>query len=183
MPDTPTSKNRERKRKSQIVSVRLDPQLKYLAELAARKQRRPLSSFIEWAIENVLNEVSPAPTNDPYTERSFNNVASELWDVDEPDRFVKLAFAYPDLLDHEEQRLWKILKECGLIWRGRYGAPDYEWQWDIQFESLIWKRLREHWDIFCAVAAGDLPESELPTWQKTKPAQKGGDDLDDEIPF
>ena len=42
-------------KRSEVVTVRLDPKLKYLAELAARKHRRPLSSFIEWAVEQSLS--------------------------------------------------------------------------------------------------------------------------------
>jgi hypothetical protein len=37
--------------------VRLDPKLRYLAELAARKQRRTVSSFIEWTIEEALKNI------------------------------------------------------------------------------------------------------------------------------
>ena len=40
--------------RSEVVTVRLDPRLRYLANLVARKQRRTLSSFIEWAIEESL---------------------------------------------------------------------------------------------------------------------------------
>src|SRR6516165_4850387 len=44
--------------RSETVTVRLDPKLRYLGEIAARKQRRTVSSFIEWAIEDVLRRVS-----------------------------------------------------------------------------------------------------------------------------
>ena len=44
-------------KKSGAVTVRLDPKLKYLADLAARKPRRPLSGFIEWAGEQSLARV------------------------------------------------------------------------------------------------------------------------------
>ena len=43
--------------RSETVTVRLDPKLRYLAELAARKQRRSLSSYIEWAVEDSLSRV------------------------------------------------------------------------------------------------------------------------------
>ena len=35
--------------RTETVTIRLDPKLRYLTELAARKQRRTVSSFIEWA--------------------------------------------------------------------------------------------------------------------------------------
>ncbi len=39
------------------LTVRLDPRLRYLADIAARKQRRTLASFIEWAIEQSLEDL------------------------------------------------------------------------------------------------------------------------------
>ena len=106
----------ESKRKSEVVTVRLDPQLKYLAELAARRQRRPLSSYIEWAVEELLSRVYLA--YDPSTSSdTLKDVANALWDVDETDRFVKLALHYPDLLGHEEQRLWKLIRAWILVAR------------------------------------------------------------------
>jgi hypothetical protein len=39
--------------RSETVTVRLDPKLRYLAELAARLHRRTLSSYIEWAIKRL----------------------------------------------------------------------------------------------------------------------------------
>src|SRR4051794_21564371 len=43
--------------RSETVTVRLDPKLNYLCELAARAQRRTKSSFIEWAVADSLRNV------------------------------------------------------------------------------------------------------------------------------
>ena len=43
--------------RSEVVTVRMDSQLHYLAELAARKHRRTLSSFIEWAVQQSFKTV------------------------------------------------------------------------------------------------------------------------------
>jgi hypothetical protein len=171
-------------RKSEVVTVRLDPRLKYLAELAARRQRRPLSSYIEWAIEESLAQVRPAadPTRQLAPE-TFRDVAGDLWDVDEPDRFVRLAIRYPDLLDHEEQRLWKLIRECGYLWKGAYGGSSDEWQWTVKEDSFNWERFRECWEVFSQVASGQAEPSILPSWKKYDPKPKSGHDLDDEIPF
>lgn len=42
--------------RSEVVSIRLDPRLKFGAEIAATKCRRTLSSFTEWAIEEALKK-------------------------------------------------------------------------------------------------------------------------------
>jgi hypothetical protein len=174
--------------RSETVTVRLDPKLRYLAELAARRQRRTVSSYIEWAIEDSLKHFSL----DLNGNGALADEAEALWDVDEADRFARLALRHPDLLTHEEQVLWKLLKENGLLWRGKYAGFDQQWTWTVREESLMYDRLRKHWAKFCSVAEGSAPASELPTWIKNQPkdtgspppkASTGFDDMDDDIPF
>jgi hypothetical protein len=137
--------------RSETVTVRLDPKLRYLAELAARKQRRTVSSFIEWAIEDSLSRVALRETSG--RETSVADAAAALWDVDEADRFLKLVVHYPDLLNHDEQVLWKLVQENGYVTRPREstGKP-----------VSSRRRLREHWDVFVAVAKGQAGEDKLP---------------------
>jgi len=173
--------------RSETVTVRLDPKLRYLAELAALKQRRTVSSFIEWAIEDTLSREciqESAYANDRGT--TFLDVASKMRDDDDADRFAKLALNYPDLLTHEEQKRWKLIRENGYLWQGRYDKVSGEWSWTVQETSLIFERLRDHWAIFIAVAQGDAERSSLPTWAKKKAAPttpSGFDDTTDDIPF
>lgn len=164
-------------KRSEVVTVRLDPKLKYLAELAARKHRRPLSSFIEWAVEQSLSNVvleEYGPTSVADAERSYN-----LWDLDEPDRIVRLALHFPDLLTHEEQVLWKLVRENGYVWKGRFEGTPEEWRWHVRERSIIWDRLRQHWADFCDVARGSKAPSELPGWQRSTVVF----DPEDEIPL
>jgi len=166
--------------RSETVTVRLDPKLRYLAELAARKQRRTLSSYIEWALEESLNRViiDEDKTFGGEANKTVADVATKLWDVDEPDRFAKLAIQYPDMLTHEEQALWKLIRENGLLWKGKYNDAG-DWTWRIVEDSFRVETLREHWEKFNAVANGDAKKDTLPTWVKNKK----GDPSDFEIPF
>jgi predicted transcriptional regulator len=180
--------------RSETVTVRLDPKLRYLAELASRRQRRTLSSFVEWALEDILSRVELHPAKDI----SVADEANELWDVDEADRFAKLAFKHPELLTHEEQIRWKLIRENGWLWRGGYSGPDKTWAWTIREGGLVMDRLRESWDAFCEVAEGGDPDL-LPGWPKKQAASSapppkapsappakpssGFDDMDDDIPF
>lgn len=122
--------------RSETVTVRLDPKLRYLAELAARKQRRTLSSFIEWAIEDALGRVQISEGSGNYNDPglSVGEEANRLWDVDDADRFAKLAIRYPELLTHEEQVLWKLIRENGALWRGSWRGADGTFHWNL---SLI----------------------------------------------
>ena len=159
--------------RSETVTVRLDPKLRYLAELAARKQRRTVSSFIEWAIEDALKRIRISESKN--NERTIHDVALTLWDVDDADRFASLALHFPELMTHYEQVLWKLICENGWLWKGRNDSKGV-WTWDHNLlDDLVIERLREHWDTFNAVARGDAEQFTLPTWGKDKD--------DDSMPF
>ncbi len=176
--------------RSEIVTIRLDPRLRYLAEVAARRQRRTLSGFIEWAIEAALEQVElqerigivddAGQPNFQFRKVTVASDAESLWDVEEADRFVKLAGRYPELLTHDEQVLWKLIFESDL-WPGDFKAKlrDVIRHTDPaakQESALPFDRLRAHWDTFKAVAAGEADRSTLPQAQEgdteTRPSSK-----------
>lgn len=155
--------------KSEIVTIRLEPKLRYLIEIAARKHRRTLSSFIEWAIEASLGQVElTVPSGHRWQTISVGAAATILWDVDEPERFVKLALNCPELLNHHEQVLWKLLKDNPRIWKSMWSFPDRRRFWDPSESNLNTKALRRYWDVFCAVAREEQPRSALPAWAEYK---------------
>jgi hypothetical protein len=99
--------------RSETVTVRLDPKLRYLAEIGAREQQRTLSSFIEWAVRRALTPAAmwedEPEVSEPVGPFQPKPMWMEgLWDVDEADRFFLLAAARHDLLTIPEQRLWKL---------------------------------------------------------------------------
>lgn len=132
-------------KRSLSLVVRVSPKLRYLAEIAARAQRRTVSSFAEWAIEEVIRTIE-LPGGDLLSVHSL-----ELWDVDEPDRFAKLALLYPSLLTHDEQVLWKRITIDPKFWKGN----------QIRNETTLnWEALRADWDTLKKVARGELPEND-----------------------
>lgn len=170
--------------RSETVTVRLDPKLNYLCELAARAQRRTKSSFIEWAIDNAMGCVSVPGSSS--AEKTIAQAADELWDVDEADRLAQLAFYAPVLMTHDEQLTWRLVETNGLLWRGNYNGPEDTWQWDSSNpHSFRWEIFREHHEMFRQVAEGSRPKSDLPTWQEKKRRQPAAfeTDLDDDVPF
>ena len=187
--------------RTETVTVRLDPKLRYLTELAARKHSRTVSSYIEWRIKSSLDQEDVRPVDTPAHVAAPETIGSEgeyLWDVDEADRFAKLALRYPHLLTHEEQVRWKLIRENGYVWKGSYAGPRKEWTWVPSEQSINFQRLREFWPAFCAAADTGKGHDALPSWSKTQsnavPAprppyesQSGGgtgfDDMDDDIPF
>lgn len=156
--------------RTETVTVRLDPKLRYLAELAARKQRRTLSSYIEWAVEDSLERVNIAYDPALNLTLTIAGVSHKLWDVEESERFAKLALYYPDLLTHEEQIIWKIVSENGYFWNGSYSSSnDYVYTWNTNnIACLVLDRLQEYWDLVIAVARREAVKDELPTWVKQR---------------
>ncbi|MCT6721691.1 hypothetical protein [Acidovorax sp. K2F] len=181
------SKGGSKLSRSEITTVRLDPKLRYLAELAARKQRRTLSSFVEWAIEDSLDRFNLREWDSGSI--TLLSQAESLWDVDEADRLAKLALSFPELLTHDEQIIWKLIKESGYFWRGSFHKVSNEWTWTVQESSLVFERLRDSWEVVKAVAAGDEPPEAMPSWPRRRvvappPSSSSGfDDMDADIPF
>lgn len=151
--------------RSETVTVRLDPEVRYLAELAARSQRRTVSSYIEWAIEQSFGGAVEL-TNLKGEKVSVDQARGALWDVDEPDRFVRLAKWYPSLLTHDEQRLWKLVLEVWAL-----HAPEKARNIEVLFENQEIELLREHWQLFKDAADGQMPASAVvEVFQGTKRA-------------
>ena len=201
--DTRTAKGGGKLSRSETVTVRLDPKLRYLAELAARKQRRTLSSYIEWAIEDSLKSVL-LYQGTGYNGDANVSVAEEagrLWDVDDAERFLRLAIHYPDLLSHHEQEVWKLVQDSLLLLPAQ-GRRSGRVSWDFAvLEDQVFPAIRRRWpDLMMAHATGSLSaRSEWVERTKTdvmggkvfpkpppvskRPAKTGFDDMDDDIPF
>jgi predicted transcriptional regulator len=181
--------------RSETVTVRLDPRLNYLCELAARAQRRTKSSFIEWAIENALAAVGipgerKSAAGELWTIQERN---ADLWDVDEPDRFIALVALAPSLLTHDEQMVWKVISTSPFLWRGSWEEDGNEevWSWNPNKPfNIAVDRLRDNWESIKRVAEGLEPRTEnfaLKTkLVRGKSAGAGGpfdSEFDDDCPF
>jgi len=79
-------------------AIKFDPMIKYLAEIAARKQHRSLANFIEFTLVQALEQVKLGPG-------TVMSESQNLWDIDEHDRLLKLAKHYPELVTFEEREL------------------------------------------------------------------------------
>jgi hypothetical protein len=116
--------------RSEVVTVRLDPKTRYLAELAARRQRRTLSSYIEWVVAESLVQFIQAEQTTNGEDEDING----LWDVDDCDRLVKLALYDKSLLNYREQVLWKRIQE--------QAAPG---DLDLSERKVEWENIRRIW--------------------------------------
>jgi hypothetical protein len=186
--------------RSEVTTIRLDQKLRYLAELAARKHRRTLSSYIEWAVENSLRDVKL------YEGTGYNNddsvtleqEAAALWDVDEAERFIRLAISYPELLTHEEQERWKMLMDSDLLGPAKLRINNGALSWNrSKLEDAVYPVVRRQWPslVEAHTAGGEatrkwITETRLAVLQgkfyygyPSKKAGSGFDELSDDIPF
>ena len=184
MRETKPKKGGGKLSRSQTVTLRLDPRLKYLTDIAARTQRRTTSSFIEWAIEKSLSQVELYSDQNNYV--SLADEANTLWDISETDRLVLLGLHYPHLLNLEEQEVWKLITTNTYFWRYLDQTDDSQPQ--ISRDSLNIKKVRDNWEVLIAVTKGEKEKSELPTHDNTSHKSNYGqnntsDDGFDDIPF
>ena len=141
--------------RSEVITVRFDPKLRFAAELASRKHRRTLSSFVEWAVGEVLDNV----VLDAESQVTVRQALKEVWDPDEADRFVRLATKYPELLNHEEERLWKCILSYQHVWMFR---KQFDKGLDVEKNprEISLAVLQEHFEDFKLMACGEYEDGE-----------------------
>ena len=140
-------KNRKAKAgvpRSEVFALRLDPKLKYLAEIAARKQRRSLANFVEWAIEEALKGVPLAEVDINGNRPTVANVATQLWALDEPERLRNLATHYPELLSYDEQLVWRVINEHSTDHPGTEGVSCFAGEkfFDDRLVRACWPEIK-----------------------------------------
>ncbi len=161
--------------RSETLAIRLDPRTRYMLELAGRVQHRTLSSVVEWMINNSLKDI---PIDE---EKSLAAVQADLWDIDESDRLIKLAFSNYSLLSFDEQKIWKVIREHGYFWKGSYDryveGGVYEWVWKIKPSTIYYDRVRGCWDEIKHLAlTGEKLKDGLPKYEQYYTGQDPDDD-------
>ena len=136
--------------RSEVVTVRFDPKLRYALELGARAHRRTVSSFIEWAVEKALVDV-PLQGAASDTKENVLNWLPKLWDVGHAERVWKLFNNFPNLLTFEEERAAMAIAKCPLLFLGPENKIDFKivnsvWDellngtWEIPSEEEMLKK-------------------------------------------
>lgn len=123
--------------KTQTVPVRLDPVLKWAAELAAAKERRSLNSFVEWAVEQAVKRVSIwqgiGGINDVLQDISAWEVANDCWHILPMKRLKQLNQQFPGTLTVKERA---IMQAVVLL------SSKYEDEW-LDCDTHVWSMLEK----------------------------------------
>jgi len=158
--------------RSETVTVRLDPKLNYLAEIAARAQRRTKSNLIEAALAQALNSVPIDPRPSEKKASTVAQLAEILWHVDEVKRLQQLMMAAPHLLTFEEQKIWAVICDHSYFWVGKWQPlnEDEEFFFVDHNPARLWtEHVQEHWDNIKRVAEGKVDKSVMPDGPKIRP--------------
>ncbi len=161
--------------RSEIIQTRLNPKLRFIAEVMARQERRTLSSLIEGLIEEAAERhkiplvLTERAQTDRYLfgKRKYQNISMKaaadlIWSAEEADRFAALALFLPDLLTAEEEELWQIIVHKPYFWEHfeinvetKAGKVlDKEWWPVVDRHGLIREHLREYWPLMRGILDG-----------------------------
>lgn len=136
--------------RSEVIQVRFDPKLKWAAELAASRERRTLSSFVEWAVEKACKEVQVAKTSEGAAVTAWD-VAAEGWSLVNLARLEFILDRYPELLTTRERG---ILDAVNLA---RRAVPDAQEDAEV-LRNLIYVH---GWGLFCRFADQEIDQARL----------------------
>lgn len=90
------------------VSFRLEPKVKYAAEIMARQHRRSLASTVEWALLRSLEGLA-SPSDEGTALVTLQELVNTTWSEDDLIRSVNVAFLAPHLATHEESCIKTVI--------------------------------------------------------------------------
>lgn len=127
------------------ISIRMEPQEKFLLDMLARNQNRSLTKVLLTAARQMAAlETYGASTGQ---EHPFQPLIEQAWSPYPGTRLVLTANHLPTLLDFEESRLWETIKRSAMFWRDtHYGLPTETTLDNLDQDALDlhWEALLEH---------------------------------------
>lgn len=142
--------------RSEIVQARLDPKLRFAAELVSTYERRTVSSLIETALESYLKicRLDFATDEEVYSKVTVDEILELVWSPNEAIRFTKKGLVAPCFLTPKEEELWGFILDTKYFW-AHYEATIFdpkgnvirkEWwpYWDLK--GIVEENLIKYWD-------------------------------------
>lgn len=129
--------------KSELVTVRMHPKLRFGLELIERANSATTTEAIAIAIRQTLKTMQAiTATADGVVKKPLEDVMEHTWAKDEIGRFLNLACNYPMLLLEHEQELLNM-----VVADERVRAEDGEGI-ELMGVRISEVRLREAWDSY-----------------------------------
>lgn len=133
-------------RKTETLTLRLDPKVKMMIEIISRIRRQSITGVVEAAIEEIAFDLDTPYFDDGETHNcSLGAIFSEVWSSDESERFINMCHRLPSLMTYEEQRIWETIKSSKSFWEN--GASQILTDWSVAGLGRIDRsNLRLWWD-------------------------------------
>jgi hypothetical protein len=194
------SRETRRAQKTEVLSMRMDPRIRFIVEFLARVRGQSISTVVERAIQEVA-DATLIP--DPVTGEGKK--WRDYWDVNDGIRFLKLASDANAFPSFEEEAKVEFTR---VHWPFFYTDRYYR-NYRNGYIEILWPRIDEFMEIWrktkstsyfaageamrqalsdAGVAAPDWPQKRVetkptPVSAATSRTQSIANDLDDEIPF
>ncbi|WP_312936823.1 hypothetical protein [Stutzerimonas nitrititolerans] len=120
------------------VSFRLDPKVKFAAEIMARHQRRSLASTVEWALLRSMEGSVQVGTGDG-ASITLNELVNTTWNEDDFIRSVNVAFIVPHLATHEEACIRTVIMASAPLFFGKKKPLRHDLE-RVNFDALLLMR-------------------------------------------
>lgn len=147
------AKNRPNRgaRKTETLTLRLDPKIKTMIDLIARIRRQSVTGVVEAAIEDLAFDLDAPYFDDGEMHNySLGVVFSDIWSSDESERFINMCYRLPTLLTFEEQRIWETIKASTAFHYKPTTTIATDWELerighiDLGMLRRFWEDLLEH---------------------------------------
>lgn len=99
--------------KSEVITIRINPKLKFGLELVARLHNRSVAQTVEMAIPRVLEDPFDVIQNSRDV-RYDRFIVNRLRTPTRGERLLKMVLADPELQGFEEEVLWNKLTRAGV---------------------------------------------------------------------
>jgi hypothetical protein len=142
--------------RSEIIQARLNPKVRFAAELVATYERRTLSSLVESAVEAYGKTCKLNLELDGVkTTVSLDELLDKIWSQDEALRFMKTGFIDPELLGIHGYQLWEFILWTDYFWAhyevtmkdSKGNFVEKQWTPYHHVDGLILENLKEYWDL------------------------------------
>lgn len=94
-------------KKTEALTLRLDPKMKYQIELLSRIWHQSITGVIEKAVGRVSRDIETKLANN--NSMSISALAEIAWAPDDADRIIRMAGLAPHLLSHDEACIWSVV--------------------------------------------------------------------------
>lgn len=115
-------------KKTDALTLRLNPKIKYLIELCSRNDRTTITGVIENAVHMLASQRKVEVGEH---EMSLLTAVDFCWSPDECERVVNLIFKLPSLLTHEESCIRSVIFGAEDIFLNSFevrGPQDYDYR-------------------------------------------------------